>query len=110
YWKWNYRSAEGHRKVNAWFDAFSHGALAAQKDGAGSWSQIPLSPTARMNFETATRNNQPVPDNNSPPAPTNPPAPPAPLETGLLLPDINSNVLGDADISKPPLPHDIETE
>ena len=110
YWKWNYRSAEGRRKVNAWFDAFSHGALAAQKDGAGSWSQIPLSPTDRMNLETAARNNQPVPDYSRPPAPVQVPAPP---EIGLLLPDIDSsdgNVLSDADISEPPLPYDIETE
>lgn len=54
YWKSCYRSAEGRCKVNAWFDGFSHGALAAQQDGAGNWNEIPLSPTARMNLRMSS--------------------------------------------------------
>jgi len=54
YWKSCYRSAEGRCKVNAWFDGFSHGAMAAQQDGAGNWNQIPISPTARMNLQMAS--------------------------------------------------------
>lgn len=52
YWKPQYQSAEGGCKTNAWFDGFSHGALAAQQDGFGSLNQIPISPTARTNLMT----------------------------------------------------------
>ena len=54
YWKSKFQSAEGRFKVNVWFDGYSHGALAAQQDGAGGWSQIPMSPTARMNLHMST--------------------------------------------------------
>jgi hypothetical protein len=53
YWKACYRNAEGHCKVNAWFEGFSHGALAAQKDGASTYGHIPLSPTAHGNLAKA---------------------------------------------------------
>ncbi|MCH2211186.1 MAG: hypothetical protein MK110_07775 [Fuerstiella sp.] len=54
YWMPRFQSAKGRSKINAWFDGYSHGALAAQQDGAGSWHEIPLSPTARMNLQVAT--------------------------------------------------------
>lgn len=50
YWKPCYQTPEGRGKINAWFDGFSHGALAAQQDGYGHLQQIPLSPTARANL------------------------------------------------------------
>ncbi len=82
YWHSSFRNAEGNCRINAWFDGFSHGVLAAHKDGAGSYGQIPLSPTARANWETAR---QPAPEydwsaSEAPPAPV-PPADvtPAPL-------------------------------
>ncbi len=50
YWKPCYQSAEGRCKINAWFDGFSHGAVAAQQDGYGNLQAIPISPTARANF------------------------------------------------------------
>lgn len=53
YWKPIYQTPEGHCKVNAWFDGFAHGALAAKQDGFGNFSEIPISPTARMNFAAA---------------------------------------------------------
>ncbi|MFK7818683.1 MAG: hypothetical protein AB8G99_08185 [Planctomycetaceae bacterium] len=53
YWKACYRNAEGHCKVNAWFEGFSHGALAAEKDGASTYGHIPLSPTAHGNLAKA---------------------------------------------------------
>ncbi|MFN8709397.1 MAG: hypothetical protein ACK50J_22170 [Planctomyces sp.] len=53
YWKPHYQSPAGRCKINAWFDGFAHGALAAQQDGYGSLNEIPISPTARMNFESA---------------------------------------------------------
>ncbi len=72
YWKSCYRSAEGRCKVNAWFDGFSHGALAAQQDGVGAWNQIPLSPTARMNMHAVTRSGQPMPTAHPLPPPVRP--------------------------------------
>jgi hypothetical protein len=53
YWKPYYQSPAGRCKINAWFDGFSHGALAAQQDGYGSLQEIPMSPGARMNLEAA---------------------------------------------------------
>jgi hypothetical protein len=52
YWKPKYQSPDGRCKINAWFDGYSHGALAAQQDGYGSLQEIPMSPTARMNLES----------------------------------------------------------
>lgn len=77
YWKSCYQTAEGQAKVNAWFDGFSHGALAAQQDGVGHWNQIPLSPTARMNLRVANSHAQPSPwHGHGPPPPVAAPAPP----------------------------------
>lgn len=53
YWKPKYQTADGRQRVNAWFDGFSHGALAAQQDGHGNLGEIPISPTARMNLQMA---------------------------------------------------------
>ena len=60
YWKPEFQGAEGRCKINAWFDGFSHGALAANQDGYGSSGEIPISPTARANLERARR--RPVAD------------------------------------------------
>lgn len=53
YWKPTYQTPEGRCKTNAWFDGFSHGALAGKQDGYGDMSEIPISPTARLNLEMA---------------------------------------------------------
>ena len=55
YWKPCYQTLEGKCKTHAWFDGFSHGALAAKQDGYGDMGQIPISPTARANIEAARR-------------------------------------------------------
>ena len=60
YWKCSYESHDGRRRINAWFDGFSHGALAALQDGYGKLSGIPLSPTARLNHELASSHPQPL--------------------------------------------------
>jgi len=60
YWKSCYQSAKGKCKVNAWFDGFSHGALAAHQDGVASLSAIPISPTARLNLQMASGQPQPL--------------------------------------------------
>jgi hypothetical protein len=43
YWGWEYQSAEGQRKVAAWFAGFPHGCRAAEEDGVGNWSQLQTS-------------------------------------------------------------------
>lgn len=53
YWKPCFRNAEGHCRVNAWFEGFAHGAMAAEQDGVAGYGFIPLSPTARSNFARA---------------------------------------------------------
>jgi hypothetical protein len=50
YWKPHFQTPEGRAKINAWFDGYSHGAVAAQQDGFGSLQQLPISPTARANL------------------------------------------------------------
>ena len=55
YWKPQFQTSEGRCKINTWFDGFSHGALAAEQDGYGALGEIPISPTARTNIETARR-------------------------------------------------------
>ena len=55
YWKPCYETPVGKSKIYAWFDGFSHGALAAKQDGYGDMGQIPISPTARANFEASRR-------------------------------------------------------
>lgn len=53
YWKPQFQTPEGRCKINAWFDGFSHGALAAKQDGYGAMGEIPISPTARTNIQVA---------------------------------------------------------
>ncbi len=43
YWGWQHQSAEGQKKVSAWFAGYPHGARAAEEAGVGSWSQIQMS-------------------------------------------------------------------
>ena len=53
YWKPCFQTPEGRCKTHAWFDGFSHGALAARQDGYGSLGEIPISPRARENLRLA---------------------------------------------------------
>lgn len=114
YYKSCYRNAEGRCKVNAWFDGFLHGVLAAQQDGAGSWNQIPISPTARMNMEAARAHSQPMPSGGirlpPPVADPNPPEIPAPAPPEQLIPndmtdDLSEAVEDDTNVALP-LPYD----
>jgi hypothetical protein len=52
YWKPCFQTPEGRCKIAAWFDGFSHGAVAAQQDGYGGLGELPISPTARANLMT----------------------------------------------------------
>lgn len=53
YWKPAYETPAGRQRINAWFDGFSHGALAAQQDGMSGMGELPISPTARHNLMSA---------------------------------------------------------
>lgn len=59
YWKPCYQTPAGHCKIHAWFDGYSHGALAAKQDGYGALTGIPISPRARENLRLA--NSRPAP-------------------------------------------------
>ena len=48
YWKVCYQSAKGQCKIQAWFDGFSHGGLAAAQDNASLYSRIPTSSTGKV--------------------------------------------------------------
>jgi len=50
YWSVHYQNADGHCHINAWFDGYTHGAMAAAQDGYASAGRIPISPTARGNW------------------------------------------------------------
>jgi len=115
YWKSCYQSAEGRCKVNEWFDGFSHGALAAQQDGAGNWNQIPLSPTARMNLQMANARPQATGRGlHGIPTPTPGSVPPAPAALPLVIanePDPPTIDLNEAPLridseEQLPLPHE----
>lgn len=53
YWSWQYQSAEGQRKVGAWFAGYPHGARAAEEDGIANFSQIQLSSNLQQEYRTA---------------------------------------------------------
>ncbi|MEY2726257.1 MAG: hypothetical protein RLZZ458_2124 [Planctomycetota bacterium] len=52
YWKPYYETPSGRARIAAWFDGFSHGALAANQDGMAGLSELPISPTAKKNLMT----------------------------------------------------------
>lgn len=43
YWGWKYQSSEGQARVAAWFSGYPQGAMAAEKEGVGNWTQIQTS-------------------------------------------------------------------
>lgn len=40
YWKACYRDAKGRQKTIAWYDGFTHGVIAAEKDGVNAYNEI----------------------------------------------------------------------
>ncbi len=53
YWGWQHQSAEGQKKVSAWFAGYPHGARAAEEDGVGNWSQIQMSSNLQAQYVRA---------------------------------------------------------
>jgi len=43
YWGWQYQTADGQARMNAWFEAYPLGVQAAEEDGIGHWSQVQTS-------------------------------------------------------------------
>lgn len=40
YWGWQYQSADGQARMNAWFEGYPLGVKAAEQDGVGHWGNI----------------------------------------------------------------------
>jgi len=51
YWGWQYQSADGQSRMNAWFEGYPLGVQAAEQDGVGHWGNVgtafPNHPTAQ---------------------------------------------------------------
>ncbi len=43
YWGWQYQSADGQGRMNAWFEGYPLGVRAAEQDGIGHWSHVATS-------------------------------------------------------------------
>ena len=50
YWSWKYQSPEGQAKVAAWFEGFPIGAMVAERNQAGEFSDIPVSYTVEAQY------------------------------------------------------------
>lgn len=50
YWGWQHQSAEGQKKVSAWFAGYPHGARAAEEEGVGNWSQVQMSSNLQAQY------------------------------------------------------------
>jgi len=40
YWGWQYQSADGQSRMNAWFEGYPLGVQAAEQDGVGHWGNV----------------------------------------------------------------------
>lgn len=43
YWGWQYQTADGSARMNAWFEGYPLGVQAAEQDGIGHWSRVQTS-------------------------------------------------------------------
>jgi len=55
YWSWKYQSPEGQAKVAAWFEGFPVGAMVAERNQAGEFSDIPVSYTVEAQYSPRFR-------------------------------------------------------
>jgi len=73
YWSIWYQNAAGKAKIRAWFNGFSHGALAAEQDNISELSRIPIAPTLKAQHVPDGAEHQitvsPEPDAELPPEP-----------------------------------------
>jgi hypothetical protein len=58
YWGWQYQSADGQARMNAWFEGYPLGVQAAEQDGVGHWGNVaaafPSQPPAPVPAATPT--------------------------------------------------------
>ncbi len=98
YWKSRYQNPEGHCKVVAWFDGYSHGAVAAAGDGAVHWSRVPTSTSIRHGYIPPGAAHEYEYESNDQNSPVVPPAPPAnndvSFNDGFSSRTGNSNLVG----------------
>ena len=56
YWGWQYQSADGQARMNAWFEGYPLGVQAAEQDGVGHWGNVaaafPLQQPAPVSYAT----------------------------------------------------------
>ena len=101
YWKACYQTPAGRCKTYAWFDGFSHGALAAKQDGYGGLGEIPISPRVKENLRLAnSRPGQPI---ALEPGQLDQPQPMMDTDNGLTPPPmtIEDDTDGGSDVLKP---------
>ena len=53
YWSWEFQSAEGRGRTQAWYAGFPHGARAAEEDGVANWNQMPMSIGMQAEYQQA---------------------------------------------------------
>ncbi len=77
YWGWQHQTAEGQKKVSAWFAGYPHGARAAEEEGIGNWSQIQMSSNLQAQYVRSgmlpNRGHAVYPITDTPVAPTGAP-------------------------------------
>lgn len=72
YWKACYQTPRGKEKTYAWFDGFTHGAIAAHQDGVAGWSRVAVSHAAFATPQVVHVPADPVPLDPVPPIPVVP--------------------------------------
>ena len=107
YWSWKFQSPEGKLRVAAWFAGYPHGAQAAEEDGLGYYSEIPMCAEMQHACEQCGMGS------GSYAAPVNPAGSLPPME-GLIIEDGAGMGSSEPDhvpapIHAPPSPSAIET-
>lgn len=83
YWGWQYQSADGQSRMNAWFEGYPLGVQAAEQDGVGHWGNVgtafpnqpvaqaplPVAATATAAAAAGVLNNDDDVEELAPPAP-----------------------------------------
>jgi len=100
YWGIHYENPDGHSAMQAWFNGFQEGALAAQQDGVGNWAALPVAApyevdesTLSTDWKTPSLMQQPTPAS---PAPEPPPV--------LLQPELRPETPGPEELPRPAVP------
>lgn len=108
YWSVWYQNPEGQQMQHAWFDGYSHGALAAQQDNVPVWNQIVISNQARTHLAAGDAEHHISINGGSlegnPPMLVPPPAPAAEDAAQRQAPPVQGEVLPASHAGGPALP------